>query len=729
MLGVAHLAHLASLGMLGVLMLGIGVASLDVGTSSIRFIIFTSSGLIAASSSTEVPTSTPHPGWVEQDATHVLSAISSVISSGLAALADAGYAPSSISGIGITNHRESVVAWEASTGKPLAPLIVWSDTRTQDLVEKYVSQLGSPDALAPVTGLPLSTYFSALKMRWLLDNVPEVAAAAANNDLRLSTVDAFVIAHLAGLASGVYVSDVTNASRTLLMDLATTQWSPRALSVFGIQESWLPTIVSSAEVYAVVDGSGSELDGVPIAGCLGDQQAALVGQRCFAPGQAKNTYGTGCFMLLNVGPRPRFSSSGLLGTVAYKLGPDAPVHYALEGSVAVAGLGVRWARDNLEFMAEAHHINDLASTVPDTAGVVFVPAFSGLFAPHWTPHARGLLTGLTLKATKHHIARAILEAPAWRTAEVLSAMTADAPDIALSSLRVDGGMAASDLLCRLQADILNIDVERPDMLESTALGAAAAAGIATGLWDSPEAFADAVASGSGLTTISPSPDRDADAMASRRADWDHAVQTSKLPADFDPDAQASLSAALQEQESVTEAIQALLVQESAANNELNLNTIPQLRSDIEAALQRANMLEAQVRSADAQTRSLSDANASLNSDLDASRSHAADLESRVAAQAAVLTRAAAQYKTAVASRDELAEQLQESRAQVDTLTAELLEAAKAVKSSKDSLAALQSQSQVSVHQATLLAGGVGLVSLALSVLAGYLFVTRKPRRP
>ncbi|KNC51310.1 glycerol kinase [Thecamonas trahens ATCC 50062] len=677
-------------------------AALDVGTSSVRFIVFQHDGTVAASVAQEVPTATPQPGWVEQDAEAVLQACVAVMAAGVAAAeAEASIAPEAIGCVGVTNHRESTVAWSAASGQPLAPMIIWSDVRTAAIVDRIAAEAGGERALAAITGLPMSTYFSAFKMRWLLENVPAVADAAADGDLRLSTVDAFVIARLT--SGDVYVSDVTNASRTCLMDLSSLKWSSEALELFDLPPTALPTIVSSAEEYGRIDPAVvPDLAHVPLAGCLGDQQAALVGQRCFAAGLAKNTYGTGCFMLLNVGTTPRFSSAGLLGTVAYQLGPDAPVHYALEGSVAVAGLGVRWARDNLGIIDSPKQINELATAVDDTAGVVFVPAFSGLLRR----------TGLRTLAA--HIARAILEAPCFRTAEVLVAMAADAPDVALSSLRVDGGMAASDLLLQTQADLIGIPVERPAMLETTALGAAFAAGLATGVWASPDAFA--AATESQLTIVAPSyAETDSvavAAIASRKAAWTHAVAQAKLPADYDEAASDAIKAQLADQIEVAQALQLLLASESEANNEYAMTKVPELEAQVAAARREADALRSQVATADASAREVTAAKSELEARLEVEVKNVAQLTGQVEAQSQVLAALAARYKALEKEAGEHRTAAADAAAAVDRMTAELETAARAVHSANKDVVSHAALAAAAHTRALVALGGLGVALTA-----------------
>ncbi|KAI9491610.1 hypothetical protein BDB00DRAFT_766768 [Zychaea mexicana] len=396
-----------------------------------------------------------------------------------------GYSASDIQSIGITNQRETVLVWDKLTGQPIYPAIIWSDGRTADTVQKLASSSDKGKlALQHICGLPLTTYFSAVKLRWLLDNIPEVAEAKEQGRLQFGTLDTWLIYNLTGgVDAGVVVTDVTNASRTMLMDIHTLQWSEEALQFFGVENLHLPKLVSSSEIYGNI-ASGA-LEGIPIAGCLGDQQAALVGQKCFKRGDAKNTYGTGCFMLFNTGNKPVISQHGLLSTVAYQFGQNSTPSYALEGSVAVAGSSISWLRDNLKLINSVDQLNELAAEVQDTAGVYFVTAFAGLFAPYWRDDARGTICGLTQFTTLHHIARATLEAVCYQSRAILDAMNKES-NTPLRSLKVDGGISNSDLCMQIQSDILGINVDRPSMRESTALGSAIAAGLAVGVWGSIE---------------------------------------------------------------------------------------------------------------------------------------------------------------------------------------------------------------------------------------------------
>ena len=447
------------------------VGAIDQGTTSTRFMVFDRAGRVVALAQKEHEQIYPKPGWVEHDPLEILRRTEEVIAE---ALAQRGLRASDFAAIGITNQRETTVVWERKTGKPVANAIVWQDTRVADEVKRFSAARGQ-DRFRAETGLPLSTYFSGLKLRWLLQNVPGAKEKAAAGELLFGNIDTFLLWNLTGGAQGsVHATDVTNASRTQLLNIRTLDWHEKLLAAFEIPRAALPQVRSSSEIYG--EASLAAIDGVPIAGILGDQQAALVGQACFHPGEVKNTYGTGCFLLMNTGERLVPSNFGLLTTLAYKFG-GAPAHYALEGSVAIAGALVQWLRDNLGIIAKSPEVEGLARTVNDNGGVYFVPAFSGLFAPYWKESARGVIAGLTRFANKGHIARAVLEASAFQTREVIEAMEKDS-QIALASLRVDGGMVSNELLMQFQSDILNREVVRPVIQETTALGAAYAAGLA-----------------------------------------------------------------------------------------------------------------------------------------------------------------------------------------------------------------------------------------------------------
>ncbi|MGA9483300.1 MAG: glycerol kinase GlpK [Candidatus Acidiferrales bacterium] len=451
------------------------VGALDQGTTSTRFIVFDRSGRIVSSAQREHQQIYPQPGWVEHDPDEIWLRTQQVISEAIQAK---NLRPSDLVAIGITNQRETTLAWDRRTGEPVYNAIVWQDTRVEDAVAEFARE-GGQDRFRRKTGLPLATYFSALKLRWILNNVQGARAKAEAGQLLFGTVDTFLLRRLTGgAAGGIHATDATNASRTQLMDLEALAWDPEILEIFGIPATILPRIASSGEIFGRVQFPA--IEGVPIAGIIGDQQAALVGQTCFAPGEAKNTYGTGSFLLMNTGESAVFSKFGLITTVAYKFGAE-PARYALEGSIAITGALVQWLRDNLGIIQRSSDIEALAATVADNGGVYFVPAFSGLYAPYWKTSARGVIAGLTRHSNKAHIARAALEATAFQTREVVEAMQKDSA-IPIAVLRTDGGMVENNLLMQFQADILNIPVVRPAVKETTALGAAYAAGLATGFY-------------------------------------------------------------------------------------------------------------------------------------------------------------------------------------------------------------------------------------------------------
>lgn len=433
--------------------------------------IFDRSGSMVASAQEEHEQIFPRSGWVEHDPTEIAARMWSVIEG---ALSSADLTAADLAAVGITNQRETAVVWDRSTGDPVANAIVWQDTRTDRLVQELGGDEG-PDRFRHQTGLPLATYFAGPKVRWLLDSDPSLRARAEAGELAFGTVDSWVVWQLTGGAA--HVTDVTNASRTMLMDLETLAWSDELCEAIGVPQSMLPEIVPSIGRIATATGA---LDGVPISGILGDQQAAMFGQTCFDVGDAKNTYGTGCFMLLNTGEELVRSENGLLTTVNYQIEGQAPV-YALEGSIAVAGALVQWLRDNMAMFERSEDIEDLAAQVEDNGDVYFVPAFSGLFAPYWRSDARGAIVGLTRFNDRHHIARAALESTAFQTREVLDAMRADS-GVELNELKVDGGMVANELLMQFQSDILGVPVIRPIFPETTVLGAAYAAGLAEDVW-------------------------------------------------------------------------------------------------------------------------------------------------------------------------------------------------------------------------------------------------------
>jgi glycerol kinase len=451
-------------------------AAIDQGTTSTRFMIFDHSGNVVGVDQKEHEQIYPKPGWVEHDPMEIWTRTQEVIEG---ALRKSGVDPKDIAAVGVTNQRETTIVWEKATGKPVYNAIVWQDTRTDKICNELAAD-GGQDRFRPKTGLPLATYFSGPKIKWILDNVPGVREKAEKGEVLFGNIDTWVIWNLTGgPQGGVHVTDVSNASRTMLMNLETLDWDDEILGILGIPRAMLPAIRPSSEVYGYARGL---LDGIPVAGDLGDQQAALFGQACYSPGEAKNTYGTGCFMLLNTGTRPVPSKSGLLTTLAYKIGSQ-PAVYALEGSIAITGALVQWLRDNLKMIEKSADIEPLARTVEDNGGIYFVPAFSGLFAPYWRSDARGVIVGLTRYVNRGHIARAALEATAYQTREVLDAMNADS-GVPLTALKVDGGMVYNELLMQFQADILGVPVIRPKVAETTSLGAAYAAGLAVGFWNS-----------------------------------------------------------------------------------------------------------------------------------------------------------------------------------------------------------------------------------------------------
>lgn len=452
------------------------IGSLDQGTSSTRFIVFDDSGKIVGQHQLEHTQILPQAGWVEHDAAEIWQRTQDVISGALKAARING---SDLAAIGITNQRETTVIWDKSTGAPLANAIVWQDTRTAEYLNSLSHEKKS--TITFKTGLAIAPYFSGSKMNWFLNHVPAVKTAVQEGRALVGTVDSWLVWNLSGGArGGMHVTDVTNASRTLLMNLETLDWDEELLNIFGVPRNLLPDIKSSSEIYAKTDPSGPLGSAIPIAGILGDQQSAMVGQACFDRGESKTTYGTGNFALLNTGTEIVRSKNGLLTTVCFKFG-NQPTHYALEGSVAVTGSAIQWLRDQLQIINTAPEIEPLAKSVSDNGGVYFVPAFSGLFAPYWRNDARGVVVGLTRAATKAHLARAALEAICYQTRDVLDAMSADS-GVKLPEMRVDGGITANELCMQMQADIMGVDVIRPLIIETTALGAAYAAGLAVGVF-------------------------------------------------------------------------------------------------------------------------------------------------------------------------------------------------------------------------------------------------------
>ncbi|HEX4180838.1 MAG TPA: glycerol kinase GlpK [Caulobacteraceae bacterium] len=451
------------------------IAAIDQGTTSSRCIIFNRQGEIAAMAQKEHRQIFPRAGWVEHDAEEIWANVQTVTAEALATLK---IGPSSLAAVGITNQRETTLLWDKASGRPIHNAIVWQDTRTDRLVRELGGDVGQ-DRFRAACGLPLATYFAGPKIRWLLDNLEGARTRAERGEVLFGTMDAWLIWKL----TGRHATDVTNASRTMLMNLQTLDWDDDLLAAIGVPRAMLPEIRPSSEAYGTARGV---LEGVPVASALGDQQAALFGQACFEPGEGKCTYGTGSFLLVNTGETAWPSKNGLITTVGYQIGGE-PAVYALEGSIAVSGALVQWVRDNLGLIDKAADIEALARTVEDNGGCYFVPAFSGLFAPYWRSDARGVIAGLTGYITKGHIARAVLEATAWQTREVVDAMDADS-GVALTRLKVDGGMTANDLLMQFQADVLGAPVVRPVVAETTCLGAAYAAGLAVGFWPDLESL-------------------------------------------------------------------------------------------------------------------------------------------------------------------------------------------------------------------------------------------------
>ncbi|MGB5381363.1 MAG: glycerol kinase GlpK [Acidimicrobiia bacterium] len=484
------------------------VAAIDQGTTSSRCALVDHSGRIVAMAQREHEQIYPEPGWVEHDPDEIRRNVDLVVRE---ALAQVDATPADLVAVGLTNQRETTLVWSRETGTPVGNAIVWQDVRTADLCRRLGGDEGA-DRFRGRTGLPLATYFAGPKVRWLLDHDASLRSRAEDGELAFGTMDTWVAWNL----TGELVTDVTNASRTLLMDLETLAWDDDLLDAVGVPRAMLPRIVPSV---GVIGQSGDPLAGVPFAGILGDQQAALFGQACFEPGMAKNTYGTGCFLLLNTGEQIVRSDNGLLTTVAYQIEGE-PACYALEGSVAIAGAGVQWLRDNLHMIDSAEEVSDLALEVENNGGVYFVPAFSGLFAPWWRDDARGVITGLTRYANRGHLARAVLESTAFQTRDVLEAMELDA-DIELAFLKVDGGMVVNDILMQFQSDVLDVDVVRPKISETTVLGAAYAAGLAVGFWESLEEIATHWAEDRTF-----SPDMDAEDRDRHFRDWRKAVERS-----------------------------------------------------------------------------------------------------------------------------------------------------------------------------------------------------------
>jgi glycerol kinase len=459
------------------------VAAVDQGTTSTRCMLFDHSGGVVSVHQLEHEQIYPKAGWVEHDPMEIWARTQDVIKG---ALEKASVKPGDIAAVGVTNQRETTVVWNPKTGKPYYNAIVWQDTRT-DRICNALAKDGGQDRFRPKVGLPLATYFSGPKVKWVLENVDGVREAAERGEAVFGNIDSWVIWWLTGGPNGgAHVTDVSNASRTMLMNLKTLDWDKEILGIMGIPRQMLPRIVPSSDpdIYGTTPADGPFGDSIPVCGDLGDQQAALVGQTCYSPGEAKNTYGTGCFMLMNTGTEIVPSASGLLTTLAYKIGNE-PAVYALEGSIAITGALVQWLRDNLNFFEKSPEVEDFAKQVDDAGGIYFVPAFSGLFAPYWQSDARGVIVGMTRYINKYHISRAALEATAYQTREVLDAMNKDS-GVQLTALKVDGGMVYNNTLMQFQSDILGVPVVRPKVAETTALGAAYAAGLAVGFWDNLE---------------------------------------------------------------------------------------------------------------------------------------------------------------------------------------------------------------------------------------------------
>lgn len=484
------------------------VAAIDQGTTSTRCMIFNHSGEPIGSHQLEHAQIYPKPGWVEHDPMEIWARTQDVVRG---AMEKAGLTAGDLAAVGVTNQRETTVVWDKNTGRPYYNALVWQDTRTDQICNELAKD-GGQDRFRGKVGLPLATYFSGPKIRWILDNVAGVREAAAAGDALFGNIDTWVIWNL----TGAHITDVTNASRTMLMNLETLDWDAEICATMGVPMSMLPKICSSSQVYGHTAADGPFGGVIPVSGDLGDQQAATVGQACFSPGEAKNTYGTGCFMILNTGTTPVQSKNGLLTTLCYKFG-DSPAVYALEGSIAITGALVQWLRDNLRLISTSKEVEELAATVDDNGGIYFVPAFSGLFAPYWRSDARGAIVGMTRYVNRGHFARAALEATAYQTREVLDAMNADS-GVALTALKVDGGMVYNDMLMQFQADVLAVPVVRPKVAETTSLGAAYAAGLAVGFWNNT----DEMRENWGMDHTW-NPDSGSNASTQLYADWKRAV--------------------------------------------------------------------------------------------------------------------------------------------------------------------------------------------------------------
>ncbi|KAI9597986.1 glycerol kinase [Syncephalis fuscata] len=500
------------------------VGSIDQGTTSSRFFIFDHAGNVVVSHQVPIQQYHPQAGWHEHDPKEIISSVETCMNEVAVKLEAMGISPSEVQAIGVTNQRETTVCWDATTGDAFYNAIVWCDARTNSIVHQLADAhpTKSRDCIKEQCGLPLTTYFSALKIKWMLNEVKEVQEAAKNDTLRCCTVDSWLIYHLTGgkQGNGSFVTDVTNASRTMLMNIRTLKWCDELCKFFGLSQSSLPEIRSSSEIYGKV--SHGPFAGIPLAGCLGDQQAAIVGQNALIKAKLRaRKYGTGCFMLFNTGYEPVLSNHGLLTTVAYQLGANTTPSYALEGSISVSGAAVSWLQKNMGIISDVKDIDDVAGAVPDNGGVYFVPSFNGLFAPYWRDDARGCIVGLTHYANKHHIARATLEATCFQSRAILDAMNNDS-GVKLTKLRVDGGLTKSHLCMQIQADMLNIPVERPSMHETTSLGAAMAAGLAVGFWRDTEELCQI---GQNEITVF-EPKLDDQEREKRYALWNRAVQRS-----------------------------------------------------------------------------------------------------------------------------------------------------------------------------------------------------------
>ncbi|MBD3391334.1 MAG: glycerol kinase GlpK [Chitinivibrionales bacterium] len=491
------------------------IAAIDQGTTSTRCMLFGKDGIPVAVAQSEHRQIYPAPGLVEHDAMEIWHKTRECIT---AAMKQAGITPRAIAAVGITNQRETTIVWDKRTGRPLHNALVWQDTRTAALVDEMKEARGGIDAFRPVTGLPLSTYFSAFKLVWLIANVKIVREAVDRGNALFGTIDTWLIWNLTGGADGgMHITDVTNASRTMLMDIQTLSWREDICDAFGIPPALLPRICSNSEEYGYTRDTGPFGARLPIMGSIGDQQAATLGQACLLPGNAKNTYGTGCFTMLNTGTAVKHSRHGLVTTVCYKRG-DAPAIYAVEGSVAIGGALVQWLRDNLKIIDTAPLVEELARSVDDNGGIYFVPAFSGLYAPYWRDDARGVIVGLTRYVNRGHFARAALEATAYQTRDILDAMAGDA-GIEIAALKVDGGMVHNELLMQFQADLLGVPIVRPKVAETTALGAAYAAGLAAGYWESEDQICENWAEDKRWM-----PDGRSDAPTRLYAQWKRAVE-------------------------------------------------------------------------------------------------------------------------------------------------------------------------------------------------------------